>query len=613
MTRRPFLICWRFAHSAIVAAAVLAVISTGAKTARAADIYDDIAIQLASSPSNLGGSGGSGNTMHGYMEYSAVVSNRSRSDEHVVELTIPDNKDSQRGHSIRSITKRVKVGPGSSVRVYLWQPGLSMPGQNMTVSIDGREQDDPIRLPQTQHGEAYDVRPALLISQSVDFHDQLTSRMTSGSSYSSGSNQGICFRSATSVKEWSPNWLGYSRFDGVAVTSRDLAQMPAPVREALRQYVECGGVLLIAGTREPPEEFRSGAWRERPGQYAVGFGRCAAFYTGTADWDNLASLVQSSFHPWTKQKDAQQANVDFPVVEDFAVPVRGLFMLVLAFALVIGPLNIWLLSRWKKRIWLLWIVPVISLVSALAVFSYAWFSEGWDGHRRTQTITFLDENSLRATTLGVTAYYCPITPDGLRFDTDTEISPQLNEPASHYYRRRRSGGSSRTLDWTSGQLLESGWVASRVPAHLLVRKSQRRRERLAVHEAKDGSLSVVNGLGADVVRLRLADAEGTVWATNQTIPAGGKARLQVMPKQTVKTNPSLNLVYTGSWLKLNRFTGSNINRLLHRGGYVALVDGTPFLEPGAEGLKVKKDLSIVVGVIKRDDHGSPDKPSEGDF
>ena len=44
------------------------------------------------------------------------------------------------------------------------------------------------------------------------------------------------------------------------------------------------------------------------------------------------------------------------------MPVRGLFVLVLLFALGIGPVNLWLLSKYKRRIWLWWNVPAISLL-----------------------------------------------------------------------------------------------------------------------------------------------------------------------------------------------------------------------------------------------------------
>ena len=40
----------------------------------------------------------------------------------------------------------------------------------------------------------------------------------------------------------------------------------------------------------------------------------------------------------------------------------SLFTFVLIFALVIGPVNIYFLTRTRRRIWLLWTVPACSLI-----------------------------------------------------------------------------------------------------------------------------------------------------------------------------------------------------------------------------------------------------------
>src|SRR5205823_12860439 len=112
---------------------------------------------------------------------------------------------------------------------------------------------------------------------------------------------------------------------------------------------------------------------------------------------------------------------------------------------VIGPVNISLLSRWKRRIWLLWTVPLLSGFTVLAVFGYMLLSEGWSRHLRIETITVLDESTLRAATVGWTAFYSPVTPgDGLHFSYDTEVTLQgdAGEMEDIYYGRGHRGGSS---------------------------------------------------------------------------------------------------------------------------------------------------------------------------
>ena len=146
--------------------------------------------------------------------------------------------------------------------------------------------------------------------------------------------------------------------------------------------------------------------------------------------------------------------------------------------------------------WLWWNVPAVSLATCLAVFAYSLFSEGISGRGRTALITLLDENTHRATTLGYASYYCPLTPsDGLHFSYDTEVVQLHSSEAGG---PRFSGGRPKTMDWTNDQHLDSGWVVARVPACFAVRKSETRRERLAVHKAADGTVKVVNGLGVEI-------------------------------------------------------------------------------------------------------------------
>ena len=72
---------------------------------------------------------------------------------------------------------------------------------------------------------------------------------------------------------------------------------------------------------------------------------------------------------------------------------------------------------------LLWTVPAISGLTVAAVFGYMLVAEGWSRHQRTQVITVKDEATGRATTIGWTSFYSPVTPaEGLHFGYETEAS-----------------------------------------------------------------------------------------------------------------------------------------------------------------------------------------------
>ncbi|MEJ0091569.1 MAG: hypothetical protein WDM80_17710 [Limisphaerales bacterium] len=104
------------------------------------------------------------------------------------------------------------------------------------------------------------------------------------------------------------------------------------------------------------------------------------------------------------------------------IPVRGIVIIMLAFVIIIGPVNIILLNRRKRRTWMLWTIPAISVVTTLIVFAYSLLREGITPDTRISGLTMLDQPNHVASTIGVTAFYCPLTPGGgLRFDTKPRL------------------------------------------------------------------------------------------------------------------------------------------------------------------------------------------------
>ena len=516
----------------------------------------------------------SGNSDHGYAEYRVSVSNHSPDKMHVVTLVLPDESFNIDPNRIRDITRSVVVGPAATAHVSLFQPPVPLHGNDLAVAIDGRLQREAIPLslgnhaPDTSHSFAshfvlgamgsisLPLSLQVLVSRNVDtseFHTHVetlvkTIPTMSGFSVLTSTSGSVVTSSTTSsstgsasyelidlgfpVSAWSTNWLGFSRYDGVVVTEEDIRQMPSAVQSALWQYVECGGALLVLGGDNLPENWISRI--EIPDKSAgiansrVGFGEF--FISAEMDttslnqtqWRQIVHSWMKTATPWQAQLSVAEANSRFPVVDDFGVPVRGLFLLMLVFAIVIGPVNLIVLSRKRRRIWMLWTVPVISLTTCFAVFLYATFAEGWNRYIRTEGLTILDQRVNRATSIGVTAFYSALTPgDGLHFGYETELTSQTFAATP----------IPRTVDWTHDQHLGRGWIAARVPAHFKVRKTEVRRERITVRRGEDARLSIVNGLGAEIDQFWLADTDGTIYF-GRSISAGSEAELE--PRQEMQ-------------------------------------------------------------------------------
>ncbi len=423
------------------------------------------------------------NGWHGYEAFKFTVSNTSTSTAHRVRLNLPKN---QYNGELRSVSGDVQLLPQSSKRVVLWQPAMSMVGDNtVEVTIDGKlDRDHGLAGPNLFFTGSIN-QDTLTILPSARFDQQLrgwaTNQALSDQATMPGrphtlQNLGTSqWMPPWGPDTWNDNWLGYTKYDGVLITAAEFQALPEAVRNALVRYVECGGSLLIAGAWQPPP-----SWKQRPtpvaglSNYRVGFGECLAIAEPNIQrWQapqlrHIRESWQMSLQPFRSSFTTVNAHEHFPVVEDVAVPVRGLFLIMLCFVVVIGPINVYLLSRKKRRIWLLATVPLISLLTCLAVWCYMLTTVTWGAHERVESVTLLDENDGHAATLAWMGLYSTSSPgDGLHFSTATQLMPlglSGNRPNNR-------GG--RSIDWTLDQHLSPNWVTPRVPVYFLLRKSER--------------------------------------------------------------------------------------------------------------------------------------------
>jgi len=550
-----------------------------------------------------------GATTHGYAAYTFNITNDSKTDEHVVTLRMPGD-NTYGSNYIYSIWRSVRVGPEQTAKITLYQPPLPMDGRGVAVAIDGRQQQRLVSVGGFDHMEQF--RWGSHYGSSTDAFKIMISRSINRSNLEASFQKvqpGVTSRALAMHRErefiqnelpveaWSSRWLGYSRFDAVVLTADEMDTLPQPVRGALDGYVEAGGSLVIVGEYEPAPTWRKDE-DQRYGVYYHGFGRVLIVDKPVGEWEHLevsfvASMAQDAVKPFSNVRNVQQANKAFAIVENLGVPVRGLFALMLVFAVLIGPVNLVVLSKKKRRIWLLWTVPLLSLVACGAVFAYNMLAEGWTSHSRIATFTVLDQNTRRAATIGWCAFYAPLTPgDGLHFTYEDELTPQVLDRGFGRADRPRS------IDWTSDQHLVSGWVTSRVPAHFMLRRAHTERQRIDLTRGDDGTITATNGLGVDIVALHYADGEGRMH-TVENLPAGQKASLVAgdIDQHVVSRGADhLSEVYTTDWIRA--FDAEQATTHLRPGDYVAVLSQSPFVEQPLEGAVPRAATSVIYGITE---------------
>jgi hypothetical protein len=407
-------------------------------------------------------------------------------------------------------------------------------------------------------------------------------------------------RAEMPVSDWSENWLAYTPFDAMVLGAGDLAAASSATANAIQNYLEAGGDLFIFGDGGLPDAWHSASPKSFDGgvEYEVGFGNCYVFHSenpAALDAKSVRKLrerVRNDARYWQDLPyDSGAANTALPIVANLKVPVRGIVFIMLLFVIVIGPVNLIYLNRRRRRTWMLWTIPVISLVTTLLVFAYSLLSEGITPDTRIAGLTVLDQASHRAATVGGTAFYCPLTPSGgLQFDFGTEATPLVEIG----YR----SGTPREVDWTQSQHFSHGWVSARVAAYFHLRKAEARRERLQVVKV-NGKLQVVNSLGAPIASLWVADADRHVYTATR-VAAGEQAGLIPVSTAPSEKSGADGLLRDIGFAAHPEALGDNAGKYLRPNTYIAVLDGNPFIENAlgpAASAKRTKTSAVIFGIL----------------
>ncbi len=592
-------------HNRIITASLFAILM--AVSAYATD-YGDISVKIETITE--------AHSSTGYDEYRVTVINRSRDKSHRVMVQM---RGGTYNDLIREVRRAIDAAPSSAATFSMFKP-MGGDVNAWLVSIDGKLQDDPAEIDAS--------RTSSWVSRSQNSFFALSSRdiekmglmndatVTEGFKNSHGEIDVSYLSYKSPIAEWSGNWIGYTGFDAVMLTAGELREAPESVRSALWRYAECGGSLLIIGAWEIPKHWRSSQishYEVEDGKdsskklsimvssmtrhYNVGFGQVTLVdETGVKSiqsdqWRVIKDRWKGSRPTQTYNFNFAEINNIFPVVDRVGIPVRGLFIMMLVFVVLIGPINLFWLARRRKKIWMLWTVPAIAMVTCLAITGFALFSEGFSATSRTEALTILDESSHRASTIGWMGFYTPMTPsEGLRLSYDTEVSPVVTW---NYYSQ---GRGERTIDFSNDQLLDTGWVTARVPAYFKFRKSETRRERLTIRRSDNDSLIVVNGLGADIRELWFAGRNGRIYSGKE-IRAGAEMKLTLTNMGLAENISSMRELFIDSdWPGKIKGAAGRPQIYLTPGCYMATFDKSPFVEEGLKNVAFRKGGSMVYGI-----------------
>lgn len=577
-------------------------------------------------------------THHGYVEYRFRVTNQDKK-AHQVSLSIPNGNSHRMMPSLTRSSSDIEVPAESSVILRLLQPPLPINGTSeAAVVIDGRTQRNGTAFtPAGSHFEGYSHRSNeiahVFSSQSVppNLRDLMRQEykppvaetpdspptpptgVIMPGHHTAAAPELIIWLANTGVEEWSDNWLAYTRFDCIALTVDDwktLESRRPPVLAAIRQYVEAGGLLCMVGDHwSAPKE-----WAVDPRDGKRYRGLLGAAYCLEKDLKGkeeqvnpFRETVLEQARLWNRafggmlSGDTSLLNA-LPVLANYGVSIKLIMVLIIVFAILIGPVNIYVLSLLKRRIWLLWTVPVTSLIASLLVLGASFLQEGFLRQSSSNTYTILDQRREEAVSFGFVGFYSTLTPRGIVFSPDTEATACIT---------RGYGGDNRSLELSlvsgGNQFFNRGWIHARIPSYFALRKVQAQRKERVNFDWSGDSPSATNGLGVDIKQLTVRSPDGILYEIHE-LKTGQKTTLEKMSADN--KNPShfdaqdhLNRSGLG-FLQSGPASGSTKTVLndpdkLPAGSYLADIEHwNPFIEPGVDRMKPYKNKTTILGLFE---------------
>ena len=214
-----------------------------------------------------------------------------------------------------------------------------------------------------------------------------------------------------------------------------------------------------------------------------------------------------------------------PHVDIPSIPFILVILALLAYIIIVGPVNYFYLVRKKKSVLLLLLtVPLISIAFVAVVIFFVAIVEGWSSTASAVGVTFLDQKENMAYTRAAVNLYAPVPVRTLTFDpADSVLFSNTKDINVSLGRNQVITGTNR----------------ARVPLAYSISRAEKRLEQLKVTHGADG-VSVVNGLGAPLNKLILKTDDGEIWTAPGVIAPGESARLdkfdgRVMTKEDVES------------------------------------------------------------------------------
>jgi hypothetical protein len=387
----------------------------------------------------------------------------------------------------------------------------------------------------------------------------------------------------------------YTSIDGVVIDSG--AGLPAPdALAAITSWTRLGGRLAIYGPDATKVASLSGEiapwlqdrFRVRTdgevetymcgqGLLLVGASSKALQEPAQARALNHAMEGSGDWIPKNGTTRGKSVSIKLPGLE---LPYRSLTLILLLFAVVIGPINFYFVRKTGKPVLLLVTVPAIALIFSIGLFAYGAMAQGLDVRASSATFALLDQRAHRSSSAEVRLFFAGLSAgDGLVPGPGASAWP---ETLSSEFRERHS----YAIDFNNGTLLSGDYLPVRTPVRQTILVDRPCRLRLDVH--REGTTFVAeNGLGVTVLSLVFRDPEGKLHALQNALAPGAKAALD-------------DSVRSGWDRGESEIVAGDVDGAVERvprGTYLAKLSGGPFCDRCGVEVRDAGSVHLVLGIV----------------
>jgi hypothetical protein len=346
----------------------------------------------------------------------------------------------------------------------------------------------------------------------------------------------------------------------------------------------------------------------------------------TARWSARHGIVPDSM-------TVEFANLLVPGVG--MAPVTEFRILITLFVVVIGPLNYWLLKRWRRLHLMVLTVPLAAAAITLTLFVYAIAADGFGTKVRAHSFTALDQRTGEAACWSRLSYYSGLAPSGgLTLPADIAVYPII--PSWNEYSAQSHVRGQRDIVWEKDDAkLARGWLRSRTPMQYLTVRSRKSPNKLELTPVPN-RMRAKNSLATEIEYVVVADKDGKFWS-GEKLPVGETVFLAEVEqsaaagrfrKLTMANSPQIPAAlagddsqYTRNQRNQWRMTGQGIyageqslaanlandaiaNLAGFAGGaalnlpprsYLAVTNAGPEVEYGMDGVDEESSFHVIVG------------------